>query len=268
MMLSPQSVWSSSGVIEPGLVILRGALSMTQQLDLAAAATSWGKSRGEDGFYSFDEATGERVFNAATSRGRIYDHISRFPEWVVALCNDAVRRARILDTAMPSMTCTHLLLNYYAGPEGLQWHRDIYENDGTGDHPIVNISIGSACCFAFKHHDEDPDREVVLESGDVLLFGGPCRYIKHTVQEVLLDHLPKAWPYGQGRFSFTFRDAPEAVGREEEFKYFKPTKHLIHQQEWEEEYRRGVVPPLIKAQESQTPKNRMDLSMDDAILGA
>jgi len=258
-----------SGVIEPGLVLLRGELSMSQQLRLAEAATMWGDDAGEGGFFTVDEATGKRALNAASSRGRIYDHISRFPDWINSLCGDVVRRARSLDLAMPDMTCTHLLLNYYTGTEGLQWHRDIYENDGTADHPIVNISIGSACCFAFKHMDEDTAREVVLESGDVILFGGPCRYIKHTVQEILLNRIPKSWPYNPGRFSFTFRDAPEAVGRENMFKYFKPAEHLIQQQDWENQYNKGVIPPLIGAQTSQVFMQKAGISaVCDMAMGA
>jgi len=252
----PCSSLSDSGVIEPGLVLLRGALPIELQLTLADAAVCWGQAEGEEGFYTVDDNTGERVLNAENSRGRIYDHISRFPEFVVNVCNDFVQQARQLDPAMPDMTCTHLLLNYYATTQGLQWHRDIYENDGTADHPIVNITIGSACLFAFMHTDGDPKREVVLESGDVLLFGGPCRYIKHAVTEVILDRLPESWPYPPGRFSFTFRDAPEAVGREEYFKYFKPSEHLVAQKDWEKQYLAGKVPPLLGAQESQSPSGR------------
>lgn len=242
-------------VIEPGLVLLRRAVSTQMQLKLAEAARSWGDRTRENGFYTTDDKTGEQILNAAASRGRIYDHIDHFPKWVNDLCNIAVTRAKAADACMPSMACTHLLVNYYTSSEGLQWHRDIYENDGTSDHPIVNMSIGSSCRFKFKHFDEDPDREVILMSGDILVFGGPCRYLKHTVQEVLLDDLPKSWPYGKGRFSFTFRDAPEAVGREEEFKYFKPSEHLISQEEWEESYRKGQILPLIGAQASQSPTN-------------
>jgi hypothetical protein len=242
-------------VIEPGLVLLHGAISEQMQLELAAAAQSWGNRAGEDGFFTRDDVSGAQTFNAAASRGRIYDHIDRFPDWVLTVCNDMVEKAVMADPAMPSMACTHLLLNYYTSSEGLQWHRDIYENDGTGDHPIVNISIGSACRFRVKHFEEDPEREIILTSGDVLLFGGPCRYIKHTVQEVLLNELPESWPHSPGRFSFTFRDAPEAVGREEEFKYFKPSKNLISQDEWDAAYQKGQVLPLIKAQTSQSPKN-------------
>jgi len=259
-------------VIEPGLVLLHGAVSTPMQYKLFEAAKSWGDRPGEDGFYTRDSKTGASVFNAESSRGRIYDHIDRFPTWVHNICESAVARARETDANMPTMACTHLLLNYYTSCKGLQWHRDIYENDGTSDHPIVNVSIGSSCRFQFKHFDEDPDREVVLMSGDVLLFGGPCRYIKHTVQEVLLDDLPESWPYGPGRLSFTFRDAPEAIGREEEFKYFKPSEHLISQHKWEESYKLGQILPLIGAQPSQLPKDHneepLSIALNSVVAGA
>jgi len=95
------------------------------------------------------------------------------------------------------------------------------------------------------------------------------RYIKHAVQEVLLYKVPKLWPYNPGRFSFTFRDAPEAVGRESLFKYFKPAEHLIQQQDWEDQYKKGLIPPLIGAQASQVFKHKAKMpEVCDMAMGA
>jgi hypothetical protein len=221
---------------------------------LASAATQWGLRAGENGFFTRDLATGQQTFNAAASRGRIYDKVDQFPSWVVGICNEALQQAVQKDPYMPLMQCTHLLLNYYASSQGLEWHRDIYENDGTGNHPIVNLSLGSSATFSYKHLDEDAEKSVILRSGDALIFGGPCRYIKHCVQDIKLQELPENWPLKPGRFSFTFRDSPEAIGREDEFKYFKPDEHLISQGEWENAYTMGHILPLIKAQESQCLK--------------
>merc|ERR1712232_1027156 len=106
------------------------------------------------------------------------------------------------------MDCTHLLINMYTSSEGLQWHRDIYENDGKSDHPVINICVGASCRFGLRHFDEpgfhgDTERELILRSGDCLMFGGRCRYIKHAVLEVLLDDCPN-WMPSPSRFSFTF----------------------------------------------------------------
>ena len=108
---------------------------------------------------------------------------------------------------------------YAAGSEGLQWHRDIYENDGQSDRPVVNLSVGASCVFGIRC-PSGLERHVLLRSGDCLLFGGPCRFAEHAVLDVRLDDRPSwmAREEAARRFSFTFRDSPEVRGREEEFK--------------------------------------------------
>jgi len=124
----------------------------------------------------------------------------------------------------------------YTTSDGICWHRDIYENDGKSDHPVVNLCIGASCKFAFKHNENDDERSVILTNGDVLLFGGPCRFMMHSVLEVYLHDCPN-WmkmttltPY---RLSFTFRDSPEVCGREKEFKYFRVKENLVGQDEFQ-----------------------------------
>jgi len=213
-------------VIEPGMVLLRNFVKDDECEKIANMALQWGED-GEDGFYT-STPTG-KVLNTGESRGRIYDTITRFPPSMLQKCNEAVSAARRADSEMPTMNCTHLLTNMYTTQQGLVWHRDIYENDGRSDHPVVNMCIGASCVFGFKHNDDDPDRSIVLRSGDILLFGGPCRLIKHAVLEVLLDDCP-SWMTHPCRFSFTFRDSPEVIGREAEFKYFRVKEHLVGQE--------------------------------------
>lgn len=185
--------------------------------------------------------------NTGKSRGPIYDNIARFPTSMLQKCNAAIKTARASDRDMPEMNCTHLLLNMYTKTEGLVWHRDIYENDGKSDHPVVNMCIGASCLFGFKHNDDDPDRTVVLRSGDILLFGGPCRLIKHAVLKVMLNDCP-SWLPMPCRFSFTFRDSPEVIGREHEFKYFKVKEHLVGQ----ETFKLPTDPKTFKGLPSQS----------------
>lgn len=125
------------------------------------------------------------------------------------------------------------------------------------DHPVVNLTLGAACRFGWKHERADEEKSVVLESGDILLFGGPCRFILHTVHEILLDQTPAWMEHFEVplRFSFTFRDAPEVLGREEEFRYFKFSATMKEQDEWDEARReervalaRAYQPPDFAAQ--------------------
>ena len=220
-------------VIEPGLVILRQFIDDAECRKIAEMAQAMGSDSAEDGFYTTDQ-NGNRVLNTGEARGRIYDRATRFPPELIQQSDNAVSAACEADPAMPEMTCTHLLLNMYTTSAGLIWHRDIYENDGKSDHPVVNLSIGASCLFGFKHEDTDEERTVTLHSGDVILFGGPCRLIKHAVLSIDLNDCPE-WMKESGnpcRFSFTFRDSPEVLGREHEFKYFRVSEHLVGQDDF------------------------------------
>ena len=219
-------------IIEPGMVLLRSFVPDEECEKIANMAMEWGENGEDDGFYT-STPSGGRVLNTGENRGRIYDSITCFPPSMLQKCNEAVSAARHAGSKMPTMNCTHLLTNMYPTMQGLVWHRDIYENDGRSDHPVVNMCIGASCVFAFKHNDDDPDRSIILRSGDVLLFGGPCRLIKHAVLEVLLDDCPHWMKENPCRFSFTFRDSPEVIGRESEFKYFKVKEHLVGQDTFE-----------------------------------
>jgi hypothetical protein len=66
--------------------------------------------------------------------------------------------------------------------------------------------------------------------------------IKHAVLEVDLDDCPEWMSDAPVRFSFTFRDAPEVLGRAHEFKYFRVKDHLVGQKEFDSpEYRASPV---------------------------
>jgi alkylated DNA repair protein (DNA oxidative demethylase) len=88
---------------------------------------------------------------------------------------------------------------------------------------VLSLSIGATCRFLFKQNEEDESESVLLESGDALIFGGPCRYILHCVKRIHNPDSAPEWlqsphPLGGGRLNFTFRYAPEAFGREGEYR--------------------------------------------------
>jgi len=214
-------------VIEPGLVLLRKFVPDAKCQRIANLAFDLGEE-GDSGVYSTGPS-GEKILNTGESRGPIYDSISRFPPSLLEKCNLATSTTRQADNEMPAMNCTYLLLNMHTETEGLVWHHDIYENDGKSDHPVVNMCIGASCLFGFEQNDEDPECTIILQSGDVLLFGGPCRLIKHAMLKVVLDDCP-SWMPTPCRFSFTFHDSPEVIGHVDEFKYFKVKEHLVGQE--------------------------------------
>ena len=77
--------------------------------------------------------------------------------------------------------------------------------------PVVSFSIGDSAKFLFsdKRDPDNADKEV-LESGDVLIFGGESRLIFHGVASILSDTAPKLLMDGTnmlpGRLNLTFRE--------------------------------------------------------------
>ena len=138
--------------------------------------------------------------------------------------------ARAADSAMPDMTPSHLLMVYYASGRGIFWHKDDAPNDGQNDHPVVSFSLGNACTFGLCHawswqRGKEHARKVELQSGDALLFGGPCRYIHHSVLGVRRQSAPAALVplLGGARLNLTYRDAPAVAGLEQTtYRFFTP----------------------------------------------
>ena len=110
----------------------------------------------------------------------------------------------------------------YTSGKGLLWHRDIYANDGDADRPNVNLSVGASCTFGVRLPG-GRERRIKLDSGDALLFGGPCRFIEHAVLDVHLDERP-AWMDEAYRLSLTFRDASSVLGQEAFYRSFDVNK--------------------------------------------
>ena len=150
----------------------------------------------------------------------MYDRLSNYPSTHNNVYQRYIKKAREIDTNLPRCFPTHCLTNYYESSDGLLWHRDIYENDGDSDYTIFNLSIGAPATFGFEIDDEKFSIEVC--SGDGILFGGKCRFIKHAIEHVFIERTP-SWMNMPGRLSYTFRDSKSMFGREEEFKTFDTT---------------------------------------------
>jgi len=213
-------------VIEPGLVLIKRAVRPYAQTEMTKMAMKIGNDP-ETGFWEKDKESGTTKLNSTRTRGRVYNRIGRFDDRYARMCRRLSALANGEDEEIPIMDPTHMLLLYYPSMKGIGFHRDEGENDGTGDLPIVSLSMGNACEFAFKHERGEAERSVRLESGDAILFGGPCRMILHSVKRIYAGTSPpylREW-IPDARLNFTFRCTPEAIGRKDtEFRFFKPSK--------------------------------------------
>lgn len=76
--------------------------------------------------------------------------------------------------------------------------------------PVVSFSIGDKADFLYgDKRDVDKAEKVVLESGDVLIFGGKSRHIFHGVTAIHPNSAPKSLleetKLRPGRLNLTFR---------------------------------------------------------------
>jgi alkylated DNA repair protein (DNA oxidative demethylase) len=95
------------------------------------------------------------------------------------------------------------LINRYEPGTKLSLHRDEDERDMTA--PIVSVSLGLPAIFLFGGNRRgDRPRRIPLESGDVVLWGGPDRLVYHGVAPLAEGEDPLT---GNRRINLTFRKA-------------------------------------------------------------
>jgi len=92
-------------------------------------------------------------------------------------------------------------INRYEAGIKLGIHQDRHECDLT--QPIVSISLGLECIFLLGGLQRtDPTKRILLEHGDVIVWGGPSRMRFHGVLPLKPGHHPITGPY---RYNLTFR---------------------------------------------------------------
>ncbi|WP_062786197.1 DNA oxidative demethylase AlkB [Aquitalea pelogenes] len=95
------------------------------------------------------------------------------------------------------------LINCYQAGSKMSLHQDRDERDFA--HPILTLSLGLPARFMLGGlQRQDPYRKLLLQHGDVLVFGGPARLCFHGIMPLADgDHAL----LGKRRISLTFRRA-------------------------------------------------------------
>lgn len=96
------------------------------------------------------------------------------------------------------------IVNFYDSAAHLGLHVDGEEPSPA---PVVTISLGDACVFrlAGVGRRTGPFTDLVLESGDLLVFGGEERRVYHGVPKVMAGTAPPGLGLPPGRLSITLR---------------------------------------------------------------
>jgi alkylated DNA repair protein (DNA oxidative demethylase) len=96
------------------------------------------------------------------------------------------------------------LINFYEAGAKMGAHQDRDEVDFSA--PILSLSLGDSCRFRFGTEARGgPMQSLLLESGDVLVFGGPSRKMFHGVDKILPGSSTLLDP--PGRINLTLRRA-------------------------------------------------------------
>jgi DNA oxidative demethylase len=122
-------------------------------------------------------------------------------EWVAL----AVRAARAAGFAFQPDIC---LINLYGvdGRMGLHQDKDESPESLAARRPVVSISLGDTARFLFGGlRRKEPVESMLLESGDVFVFGGPARLRYHGVTRIVPNTAPAELTL-EGRFNLTFRE--------------------------------------------------------------
>ncbi|QGU03488.1 alpha-ketoglutarate-dependent dioxygenase AlkB [Corynebacterium comes] len=98
------------------------------------------------------------------------------------------------------------LVNYYPPGASMGLHVDAMEDSPA---PVISLSIGDEALFRMGNTEgrTRPWDDVLLMSGDLLVFGGPARRAYHGVPRIHPGTAPAGCGVAEGRINVTLRQA-------------------------------------------------------------
>ncbi|GAA0139963.1 DNA metabolism protein [Lithospermum erythrorhizon] len=222
-------------ILRPGMVLLKHYISAADQVKIVEKCRTLGLGRG--GFYQPSYGIGEGKLRLKMmclgknwdSQNSKYIDVSpadgaktlsipgEFHKWVDQAIRDShdylrTQSVRNIEETLPSMTPDICIVNFYSktGRLGLHQDKDESKESLRRGLPVVSISIGDSAEFVYgDQRDLEKAEKVVLESGDVLIFGGSSRHIFHGVTTINAETAPKSLleesNLRPGRLNLTFR---------------------------------------------------------------
>ncbi|XP_039057431.1 uncharacterized protein LOC120200736 isoform X2 [Hibiscus syriacus] len=222
-------------ILRPGMVLLKHYISLRDQINIVKTCNSLGEGPG--GFYRPGYKDGAKLRLHMMCLGLNWDPQTRkydkrhpvdnceppeIPLGFRLLVQSAIKDAHCLikkdsdmvnpEDILPSMTPNICIINFYSihGRLGLHQDRDESRDSLYKGLPVVSFSIGDSAEFLYGDGREiDQAKKVLLESGDVLLFGGESRMVFHGVPSIVPSSAPEPLKtktgLRHGRLNLTFR---------------------------------------------------------------
>ena len=138
--------------------------------------------------------------------------VKAFPGWLADLGRRAVSDAYGDEQAAAAYRPDVALVNFYDETARMGMHAD---RDERSPAPVVSLSLGASCVFRFGNtaSRNRPWTDVVLESGDLFVFGGPARLAYHGVPRTLPGTGQPRTGLESGRLNITLRESGLADAR-------------------------------------------------------
>lgn len=200
----------SDEVLQEGAVVLRGFASGDAQgllgdIERIASQSPWRHMITPGGFRMSVAMTGAGPYGwTSSSRGYRYAQID--PEtgapWpgMPPLMLDLARRAAAA-AGFANFDPDACLVNRYEPGARMSLHQD--RDEENRDAPIVSVSLGLPATFMWGGMQRsDRPRKVPLAHGDVVVWGGPARFVFHGVSPLKDGEHPLV---GKQRLNITFR---------------------------------------------------------------
>jgi len=202
---APSSEW-----LEEGAVLLRGfaaeqAHTLIDEVERIAQAAPFRRLVTPGGYTMSVAMTNcGRVGWVSDRSGYRYDPVdpdtgAAWPEMPAAF-RDIARRSAA-EAGFADYDPDACLINRYAAGAKLSLHQDRDEKDKWS--PIVSISLGLPAVFLWGgKRRSDPVRRLRLENGDIVVWGGPARFVYHGILPLKDGEHPLT---GNVRINLTFR---------------------------------------------------------------
>ncbi len=206
--------------IAPGAVHVPGWLSEPEQRDLVAACREW--ARPQAGLRHTKMPSGGTMSVQTVCLGwhwlpyrysRTADDVDGapvkpFPGWLAEFGRRALAAACDGEDAVYQPDVA--LINFYDEQAKMGLHAD---KDERSPAPVVSLSLGASCVFRFGNAQNRgrPWQDLVLESGDLFVFGGPARFAYHGVTRTLPGTARPDIGLPSGRLNITLRESGLAV---------------------------------------------------------
>eukprot|EP01125_Pyxidicula_operculata_P018733 TRINITY_DN6686_c0_g1_i1.p1 TRINITY_DN6686_c0_g1~~TRINITY_DN6686_c0_g1_i1.p1 ORF type:complete len:415 (-),score=91.51 TRINITY_DN6686_c0_g1_i1:117-1361(-) len=171
------------------------------------------------------------------TKARMNIPFSLVPSKIWDISSEILENSRELCPSIPEMNPTVFRVNYYTRRGQIGWHYDRHPNvsldmQHTVVSPVISVSLGNSCTFDYRidskssssasssssstnpvissNSDSEPDfKSLVLNSGDILIFGGPSRMIVHRVIKIHATGKPAGLnmsEFSSGRLNYAFYD--------------------------------------------------------------